>query len=279
MLLFKKICIITVLLFIIPSQLFSSNNFGKLCNKEVLKDNINTKLILKYCTQAGKDAIQRKSFGNASWYYLLSNKLDKNINEIQTNIDDGFLVNIGHSYLLKNDLNNSKKMYKIFLKNSSILWVNKKIQKDFKTLFKRYPKQKSNLLQGLKIWNKIYKPLNPIADFYKSYRKAKKKKRYNKAIECLIKIISLEKKYHKNNSDIAMNYNHIGEMYKAMKKYHKALKFYQKDLNLTKRTFGKNNSSTALSYHSLGNIYKDMKQYSNCKPQVKYTNPILSNLS
>jgi len=258
----KSRIFVVILLFLIPFRLFGIGKFGKLCNQEVLKEKINKELVEEYCSKASKNYIEKKGFGNASWFYLLSGDIDKNINEIQPKIDDGFLVNIGHSYLFKNDFNKSKMMYEEFLKNFSIFSLNKKLQNNFEILLKLYPKDKDKILKGLEIWNKIYMPLSPINHLNKNYRKAKKAHEYKKAIKYLLKIISLEEKYHKNNSDIATNYNNIGEIYKSMGKYDKALSFYQKDLNLTEQIEGKYSPSTAISYNSMGKIYKAMNQYS-----------------
>ena len=259
----NKQIMFVLLVIIFPFKLVAVSSASKLCNSEVKKEQINKKNIYEYCSQAAQSAIKKKQFANLSWFYLLIGNLDKNINEIQFKIEDGFLVNIGHSYLLKGDLNATRKMYKKFLKNSSIHWVNNTIQDDFEPLLKLYPQKSEDIRIGIKIWNELYRPLKPIRTIYRKYRKAKKEKKYREAIIYLIKVIQLEKEYHPNDKDIAANYNHIGEMYKALGEYSEALKFYKKDLNLSEKSWGKNDIATSLSYYSMGKIYYFLKDYAN----------------
>ena len=83
-----------LLVIIFPFKLVAVSSASKLCNSEVKKEQINKKNIYEYCSQAAQSAIKKKQFANLSWFYLLIGNLDKNINEIQFKIEDGFLVNI-----------------------------------------------------------------------------------------------------------------------------------------------------------------------------------------
>ena len=147
---------------------FSSLSFGEdfeqICNEEVLKKDFNVSVLKEACLKTAQKELKSKSFANASWYFLLAGKITKNIDEIQVQIEDGIFVNIGHSYLLKGNINKASKYYATYIEEEN--QPNKALLSDFKLLQKLYPKKKKLLRKGLKIWKKLYKPLITLDTLY-----------------------------------------------------------------------------------------------------------------
>ena len=94
----------------------------KLCNAEIKKDKPNMQVVKKECIETAKYYENKKEYGSASWYYLLGGDYDRNINIIKTKLktESFSIAKIAHSYVLKGDLENAKKLYIEFLKNHSI---------------------------------------------------------------------------------------------------------------------------------------------------------------
>ncbi len=156
------------------------NKAAEVCNKEIKKEQPNKKRLQIYCTQAGEYYQGKNNNLSASWYYLLGGRSDKNINEIRKNIEKSSnYYNVGHcsvahSYVLEGAPGKAKNLYSVFLKKSSIPWADKMVQSNYKLLNKIYPEEKENLRKGLKLWNKLYAPLNSSNKLYLDFQREQK---------------------------------------------------------------------------------------------------------
>lgn len=248
-----------VFFLLIPFRVFGVEDFEKLCNEEVLKNEINETIIQDYCIKASEKAIEKKEFGSALWYQLLAGNYNENINKIQLEINNNFLEN---KNLLKDDFNKTKIRYQIFLQNSSIPLADEAIQANFMLLNLFYPKEKDNLKKILKIWDDIYLPLKPVNNFYKKYKETRKNKKYKEAIHYLKKIIELQKKHQNNNGlNILDKLNKLVAMYYYLGNYKKALEYSKKSLIIKEKVFGKSHIDTSISYNNIGMLYKRMNRY------------------
>jgi len=84
--------------------LFSFFGFGedfeKLCDEEVLKEDFNITLLQNYCTKTAQKYEEVNNMDNASWYYLVANQTSS-LNKIEKNIQKSSSViyaNLGHFF-------------------------------------------------------------------------------------------------------------------------------------------------------------------------------------
>jgi len=230
----------------------------KVCNEEMKKDKPILELSKVYCTQIGDFYKSKEDYIAASWYYLLSGELEKNIKEIKGNIQTNF-SNIGHTYVLKKNFDKAKNIYQTFLKQAKVPWADKAIKEDYKLLFKLYPQQTDNLKKGLRLWNEIYSPLKPINMFYIKYQKANKNNQYKKSINYLTKIIELQKKYQ-NKKNISMwdNIFNLGVLYHDIN-HTKSLELYHQVEPIYKNIFDKRKDYLLL-LEWIADNYKSLKE-------------------
>ena len=246
------------------------NEAKNLCDQEIMKEQPHRELVEKYCTQAGEYFQGKKNNFSASWYYLLGGQNDKNIDEIQSVIAISATYSyIGHSYILKGQLNKAKKLYSTFLKKFSVLMADKAIQDHYKLLRKLYPKQKENLKQGLALWNDIYAPLKSVKTLYANFEKASKEKKYKEAIKYLTLVIALQKKYQdKNNINLWGNLLKLGILYNQNKQYKKSLKIFQQVEPVYKTRLA-NNKRFDYLFEWIADDYKKLKKYDNALSYYK----------
>jgi len=95
-----------------------------------------------------------------------------------------------------------------------------------------------------RIYEKIGNNENVLEDNNVDYEKALNY--YQKALKIRVKILG------KENSDTAISYNNIGELYSDKEDYEKALKYYFKALEIQEKILGKESPFTATSYNNIG---------------------------
>ena len=246
---------------IMPMEIFGENDFGELCDNEVLKEQISKKVLLKYCKKAREFAIQSNNSDDVSWYNLITANFDKNINlfkEYQKSLI--VYTNLGHSYILKNNIEKAKTAYENVLK-----WhtdIDEPIQSDYKLLFKLYPQKQEVLKQGLVLWNRLYKPFIPINKLYEEYEKAEENQQHQLATQKLLKVITMKNQtIVKDHLAMMMDYYNLAMLYESRQQYSKAITNYKKSLEIAQKSLDKNNIVIGNIYNSLGFVCTDSKYY------------------
>jgi len=255
---------LVIFLLLIPFRVLGVEDFEKLCNIEIVKVKPNIKEIKKYCSKTGNYYFSNNNFESASWYYLLGEEIDTNINLVQKHISpkESFVIyaNIGHSYILKGDFKKANKLYWKYINIQ--LQPNIDIEADYKLLYKLYPKYKNKLDIGFKNWKNLYSPLNGLEELYTQYNKYNEQEKYQDAIDSMSRIIQLREQYlDKNNENISTDYNNFSLLYSSLGDYNTSIKFCLKSLDITKRIFGENDHSTAVGYSNLGFLYEKISLY------------------
>ncbi len=279
----------------------------KLCQDESKKSHPDRVHLQEYCIKAAEHYKKEKSVYKATLYYLLAGEYEKNLNAIQTIPDSSTAYsNIAHSYILNGNIKQAKKHYTLFLKNTSISWAGRKIERDYKLLNKLYPEHKKNLQQGIKTWYEIY---TPFGDLYTKYKKSLKSKQYKDAIDYLSQLIEIQKDFQKKeNMSIVENEYELGKLYSLDRQYTKSLDilfriksiykeknpidfghllsliafnyeklenneqaeiYYKKALSIQKSIFGDDHIYTAKAYKNLSNLLKLRGKVSEAKVHSK----------
>jgi tetratricopeptide (TPR) repeat protein len=230
--------------FILLSISLFGMDFERVCNEELLKEDFNISVVKESCLKTAHKELKSKSFANSSWYFLLAGKITKNIEEVQAKIENGMFVNIGHSYLLQGNLDKVPKYYATYIDKE--LQPNKAMLADFKLLQKLYPKKKKLLNKGLKIWNKLYKPLLKLDTLYHTYEREEKEENYLQAIKILQEIILLRINYSKKKTEtISIDYNNLALLYGDFGDYTESLKYMLITLEIDKKLFNKEHHQIA----------------------------------
>ena len=257
----RKLLFAIVLSCIIPMEIFGENSFEKLCDNETLKEQIDKQLLLKYCEKARKNALKNNDVDDISWYNLITANFDKNINLFK-NYQKSLIVytNLGHSYILKNDIENAKIAYENVLKWHTDL--NEPIQSDYKLLFKLYPQKQKFLEKGLDLWNRLYKPFIPINKLHEEYEKLEENQQHKLATEKLLEVIAVKNQtIVKEHLAMMMDYYNLAMLYESRQQYSNAIKNYRKSLEIAQKSLDKENIVIGNIYNSLGFVSTDSKDY------------------
>ena len=268
------------ILFIFMSLLFLtitlSANYLK-CFNEYTKSSPDKSKVREVCLNVAKKYEKLGDYDNASWFYLISDENDYNIDmgEIQINIlkkDSQYIyTHVGHSYILKGEFEKAKKLYKLATKR--IYLFHEKMEDDYYTLFKLYPSKVSNLKKGEEIYknlygDEIYKPLDLLNEYYQGYIKARKaskkyKFRAKDAISALEIILKIQIKcIGQDTLVVAQTYDKLAQTYGIMKKdYQKALEYHLKALKMYEKLLSKNNTFIMKSYLRIGSLYATLGEY------------------
>jgi len=232
-------------------------NEQTLCDLEVKKENPDKAILEKECEALAKEYEKNKKYGFASWYYILAYKNDYNIKHL-VNIP-GIELNIAHSYVLLEKPEKAKELYKTFLDTYMVPMADISMHEDYTLLNKLYPNSKKSLEKSMSFWNEIYKPLLPVNELDKKYKKAKEENRHSDEITYLSKIIELQKKYQ--NKDNIHIYNNI--IWLSAAYYHN--KEYKKSLELLHDIENKKIEDIYRLYflYYMANSYVGLKEYEN----------------
>ena len=235
-------------------------DFEKVCNEEVLKEDFNVSVVKKSCFKTAQKYEEENNMDDASWYYLIADKQDKNIDYMKKLLPKDALVlysNIGHSCLLTDNAVEGEKYYKKFL--DTYHNPNFAMQNDFKELLKLYPKYRTKILKAKKIWNRLYKPFIEIDDLYAKLENLEQGK---ESILYLKKIIFIKEKYLKNSISIASDYQSLAIVFEdKFSKYKEALNLYNKVLTIFLEHLGEEYFDTATAYYNIANIYNTQGHY------------------
>ena len=248
--------LVTILVILIPLSVYGVEDFERVCNEEIAKEDINISLVQESCFKTAQMYERQGDIGDALWEYLLAKsnhiKIDfflKNIKKDSTVL----YVNLGHYYLLKSNYSKAKEYYRKFLYNYYRTDIN--IQTDFKVLTKLYPSKKDNILKGKEIWNRLYKPLKKITTYYQSIDNPLSKR--EQIVNSLKKIIKLKEKYLDKNLSISFDYSILAQLYYQNKEYHSATIYFNKELEIEKFNLGKNHPSLTTTYQNIIFSYED----------------------
>ncbi|MEA2049003.1 MAG: CHAT domain-containing protein [Campylobacterota bacterium] len=215
--------VVTSVVFLLNGCTESKNTQAQnLCEAEAKKDYPDRNNLHKYCIKAAEYHQAKNNFSDASRYYLFSGEFEKNLINMETELNSGSAYStIAYSYALSNKIEEAEVFYKKFLKNVSIPWADGKINRDYELLVKLYPEQKTNLGVGLNKWKTIYTPFKSL---YQQFREALKLKQYKKSIDSLTQIIELQKQFQNNdNMDIWDKKFLLSKLYYYDKEYKKSL--------------------------------------------------------
>jgi tetratricopeptide (TPR) repeat protein/CHAT domain-containing protein len=148
------------------------------------------------CLQAAEALEAQQQYDQASWYYLLAGKHEKNIKAIQPQLSEPYAyANIGASYLLNGQIEQVKPLYKQFLAFAPIPDAEQVMESDFSLLSTLYPDQQDAIKQGRQIWADLYNPFEDADIWYADYEKAVAEEQFTKAAEALEKIAHVQNKH------------------------------------------------------------------------------------
>jgi len=266
-----------VILWNIGDYIFEQDR-ERTCTSEVRKSTADKSVVKENCLATAESYFEKEEYGSASWYYLLAGDVDKNINEIEGKISDDFYINIGHSYVLKNDFEKAGKIYAdfIFADSGGYLYtnVNDVIKEDYQALNNIYPKDKERLEKGLKLWEKVYAPVGKMVNAYESYEKAESDDNSTGAIAFLKEAIEQAETYkYEEHVEYAKWIESLAELYYDEEEYKEAITYYTKVARLYE-----NDKEKQLSYaDSLFWIAKShyyLAEYENAINYYKKTLPL-----
>ncbi len=236
-------------------------NFERICDEEVLKEDFNITVVEDACLQTAQKYEREDDIGNASGYYLISNKTHLNIEKFAQNIPkdaSGIYSNIGHSYMIEKNYVEGEKYYKKFLQ--SYHNPNLVMQNDFKELTKLYPHYKEQLNKAKNIWDKLYNPLQSLDTLYEKLDYLKPSK---EAVMVLKKIILIKEQYLPHTLSITSDYQSLAIILEEkFNHYDEALLLYGKMLNIYLNLLGVEYFNTATAYYNIANILNLQGKYS-----------------
>jgi len=263
-----------VLLILLFSLAFSGEDFEKICTQEVEKNDFNISLIRVSCLKTGDFYFNQNNYEESSWFYLLSQKNKKNIKlvlpkiSVQKNLVA--YANIAHSYVLESNLTEAKRLYRSYINIKT--QPNIEIQADYKLLFNLFPKKGKQIKSGLRLWNKIYKPLLQLDELYEKYDKQEAKEAYQEAILTLQKIISLRKNYSNvQNQLLAIDYSNLSLLYADVGQNYRALDYALMTLAIDKNFEKEETHTLAIDYSNLGYIYERLSKYKKAEESYKHS--------
>ena len=254
------------------SFLVGVEDFERICDEEVLKEDFNSSLVKVYCGEAGDYFFNKKELDTASWYYLLSGKFQRNIYSIKKkNIENSLIIftNTAHSYVLTNDFTNAKLAYENANLNDVEEEIDEAILDDYKLLFKLYPHKKILLEKGLKLWQSIHnnfleksKELKIMMEYYNQALEYEERGVYPKAIENYKYSLKLAlKNLDENHMHIGVIYNSLGLVHTETKDYKLAIQEYNHTLTIFKQLFGEDDDQIAIIYNNLAVVYEKQQNY------------------
>ncbi|HIP26682.1 MAG TPA: tetratricopeptide repeat protein [Flavobacteriaceae bacterium] len=246
-----------VLLF--SSFLFGVEDFERICEEEVLKEDFNVSVIQDACFKTAKAYEKTNSLAEASGYFFLADKAKENIKNIDKLPKDASAIysNIGHSYMLVNNFIEGEKYYKKFI--LAYHNPNFAMQTDFKEFSRLYPKYKSQMIKAKKIWDKFYRPLTKLDKLYDELEYSEQSER---SIALLKQIITIKEKHLKNSLSLSSDYLSLAIIYEdRFSRYGKALILYKKMLTIFHNKLGENYFDTATAYCNIANIYNTQGKY------------------
>ena len=248
-------------IFISFSFLSFGEDFERLCNEEVLKEEFNITVVQNYCGKVAQKYKEEGNVENAFNYYLFTDNLNE-IFDYQEDENSSFLfyLNRGHAYILNNNLEQAKDDYENVL--TFDIDVDKNIQEDYHLLKKIYPHKKELLTRGLKIWNASNKKILQILKLTKEYDKLYNSKEYDMMINKLNEIISLKNKtILKNFSSTMMDYYHLAFIHEQRKHYRRAKENYLLSLKIATKILPKKHLQIGTIHNSLGLVDNELKLY------------------
>jgi len=249
-----------ILMLILFFSLSFGEDFERICNEEVLKEDFNITVVEDTCKKAGDRAIKNKKIDDASWFYLLNNNLNLYIDKEDENSSFIFYTNLGHAYVLKNDFINAKIAYDNVL--TFDIDLNSDIEKDYKLLHKLFPQKKTALEKGLKLWNQRNQLFTKILTLSKEYEELYDNREYNLMIEKIKEIIKMKNQtILKNQSSTMLDYYNLAYIYEERKLYFNAIKNYQFALNIAQKILEKDHTYIGTIYNSLGLVFQELKEY------------------
>ena len=242
-----------VLFLLLFSILSFGEDFEKICDDEVLKEDFNISVVKEACFKTGLKYEKIKDAGNASGYYLIANETHLNLEKFAQNIPkdaSGVYSNIGHSYMIEGEYKKGKEYYKKFIE--SYHNPNPAMQNDFKELLKLYPKNKIELNKAQEIWNRLYQPLHELDSIYASLDFLEPSE---EAITLLMKIINIKEKYMPRTLSITSDYQSLAIILEEkFSRYNQALTLYSKMINIYFELLGEEYFNTATAYYNIANI-------------------------
>ena len=242
-----------VLFFLIFSFLGFGEDFEKICDEEVLKEDFNISVVKEDCFKTGLKYEKDEDFGNASGYYLIADKTYLNLEKFAQKIPkdaSGIYSNIGHSYMIEGKYKKGEKYYKKFIE--SYHNPNPPMQNDFKELLKLYPKNKIALNKAQETWNRLYQPLHELDSIY---TKLDFLEPSEEAITLLMEIINIKEKYLPRTLSITSDYQSLAIILEEkFSRYNQALTLYSKMINIYFELLGEEYFNTATAYYNIANI-------------------------
>lgn len=226
------------------------------CNNTLREKKLNSNNVSEKCI---KLAYRYKSLNKsikASWYFLLSGKLDEVLKfskeDVVTNPS-----NIGHAYILTNDFKKAKEFYRLMIENFN--QPDHSIQSDFKLLKRLFPDKNNEIDYGIKVWNELYKPLLKTNKLYEKYQLSKKSNTHKEAIGYLNRIIKIKESYLKTNTlSISGDYLQLAYRYYNLNQPKKSIEILVRHIDIIERMNKNNGKNIGTYYKNFLAIYKKM---------------------
>ncbi len=250
--------------FILEAKELNSENQ---CIHEIGKININKDAVEHFCLLAGDSSFKKEDFIAASWYYVLSGKPHKSIDNVLSKLTKvDMFSNIAYAYVLQGKYDAAENFYRQDINGEEVVSLNKVILDDYNILYKLYPHKKKELDKGLQLWRTLYTPLHSIEELTNKYKDPKIK--YSLIpLKYLPKLIDLiKKKLGENHPSLINYYAELASGILASNNVYlrKSLTYYNKALKIANDFYGENSLAAAYVHKRLGRFYatflKDLKK-------------------
>jgi CHAT domain-containing protein/Tfp pilus assembly protein PilF len=210
--------------------------------------------------------IEQGQFAKAQPYCLKAYQLDKSYY--------GWVVNLGHIYLLQGDAKTAREYYQETLtllvdqanfENGPLADFDLFIKNDWQTVAAKTEKQwmQDNFA-------KMLPNIQKINDLVKQAEAYFKKGDYEKTEPLRVEVLTLrEKALGKDHPHVAKSLNELAVLYYTQGKYSVAEPLYQRSLAIFEKALGKDHPEVAASLNNLAELYRTQGKYSEAEPLLQ----------
>ncbi len=251
-------------------------SYEEACSNEVKQEVLNHSNIENYCLGAADENMEKEDYDSASWYYLLSGRYEKNIDDVLKHIsmknEISAFGNIAHSYVLLGNFEKAQKMYGQYL--NAYERVNEATQEDYALMQRLYPNKKENMAKGLAAFNALYKPLLASDEYYARFEKYDDEHNSPEALKALLKVNEIYLKALKpDHPGILYNYNKIAQLYLNLSDFPSTLHYLKLAQNAHESKYGKDHIKSRSVYMNFGAYYFRLGAYDKA---LEYLNKTLA---
>lgn len=240
-----------------------------LCDHEVKKTHPDLDKVTKRCRQSAEYNIDSGNYNNAVWYYLLSGDYQKNLTDINRSLLTDDNINLGHTYLLVGEFNQTRTSYQNYLFTDrdgyhlvgDFNQADKIIRNDFRILKRLYADKQDQIDEGINIWHDLYDPIAQIDQLAKNYEEQSYEWETEEQVAAIQKIMELSYPYRTYST---IRYGEwiqkLAYLYYMESDYNQTLHYYQTALDHYQNSISDRYQAAEMNYQ-LGTIYRQINDY------------------